>query len=71
MSNLMLTKKQLRLYDYINKHIEKERVPPTVREIAREFGCVHSNVHRMLKLLERDGYIKVHPARPRGIEVLK
>jgi len=67
----MLTKKQLRLYDYINKHIEKERVPPTVREIAREFGCVHSNVHRMLKLLERDGYIKVHPARPRGIEVLK
>jgi len=71
MSNLMLTKKQLRLYDYINKHIEKERVPPTVREIAREFGCVHSNVHRMLKLLERDGYIKVHTARPRGIEVLK
>ena len=71
MSNLMLTKKQLRLYDYINYHIEKERVPPTVREIAKEFGCVHSNVHRMLKLLERDGYIKVHPAKPRGIEVLK
>jgi len=71
MSNLMLTKKQLRLYDYINKHIEVERVPPTVREIAKEFGCVHSNVHRMLKLLERDGYIKVHPAKPRGIEVLK
>lgn len=71
MSNLMLTKKQLRLYDYINSHIEKERVPPTVREIAKEFGCVHSNVHRMLKLLERDGYIKVHPAKPRGIEVLK
>jgi len=71
MSNLMLTKKQLRLYDYINKHIEKERVPPTVREIAKEFGCVHSNVHRMLKLLERDGYIKVHPARPRGIEVIR
>ena len=71
MSNLMLTKKQLRLYDYINKHIEKERVPPTVREIAKEFGCVHSNVHRMLKLLERDGYIKVYPAKPRGIEVLK
>tara|TARA_S200002703_G_C3795738_1_gene245683 strand:- start:986 stop:1189 length:204 start_codon:yes stop_codon:yes gene_type:complete len=67
----MLTKKQLRLYDYINKHIDKERVPPTVREIAKEFGCVHSNVHRMLKLLERDGYIKVHPAKPRGIEVLK
>ena len=71
MSNLMLTKKQLRLYDYINKHIEAERVPPTVREIAKESGCVHSNVHRMLKLLERDGYIKVHPAKPRGIEVLK
>lgn len=71
MSNLMLTKKQLRLYDYINSHIEKERVPPTVREIAKEFGCVHSNVHRMLKLLERDGYIKVYPAKPRGIEVLK
>jgi SOS-response transcriptional repressor LexA len=71
MSNLMLTKKQLRLFDFIKDHIKQERVPPTVREIARHMKCVHSNVHRMLRLLDRDGYIKIYPARPRGIEVLK
>jgi hypothetical protein len=27
-------------------------------------------VHRMLRLLERDNHIKVHPAKPRGIEIL-
>jgi SOS-response transcriptional repressor LexA len=68
---LMLTKKQLGVFDFILEYIKNNRVPPTVREIAKDYGCVHSNVHRMLRLLERDGYIKVHPAKPRGIEVLK
>ena len=67
----MLTKKQLEIFDFITDHIKKHRVPPTLREISKHKKCVHSNVHRMLRLLERDGYIKVHPARPRGIEVLR
>jgi len=70
MPNLMITKKQLKVFDFIKNYQTKERVPPTVREIAKHMGCVHSNVHRMLRLLERDNLIKVHPAKPRGIELL-
>ena len=70
MATVMLTKKQLRVLDYIKVYYKKDRVPPTVREIAKHMGCVHSNVHRMLRLLERDNHIKVHPAKPRGIEIL-
>jgi len=70
MPNLMVTKKQLRLFDYIKSYHRKERIPPTVREIAKHMGCVHSNVHRMLRLLERDRLIRIHPAKPRGIEIL-
>ena len=68
---LLLTKKQLKVYDFINSHIDKERVPPTVREIAAHYKSVHSNVWRILRSLECSGYIKIHPAKPRGIEVLK
>ena len=70
MATVMLTKKQLKVLDYIKDYYKKERVPPTVREIARHMGCVHSNVHRMLRLLERDDHIKVRPAKPRGIDIL-
>ena len=61
MATVMLTKKQLKVLDYIKIYYKKDRVPPTVREIAKHMGCVHSNVHRMLRLLERDNHIKVHP----------
>ena len=71
MPNLMITKKQLKVFDFIKNYQTKERVPPTVREIAKHMGCVHSNVHRMLRLLERDNLIKVYPAKPRGIEILQ
>tara|TARA_R100001480_G_scaffold60670_1_gene73241 strand:+ start:87 stop:302 length:216 start_codon:yes stop_codon:yes gene_type:complete len=71
MSNLMITKKQLKLFKFIKGYVEKEEVPPTVRECASHMECVHSNVHRMLRLLERDNLIKVYPAKPRGIEILQ
>ena len=71
MSNLMITKKQLKLFKYIKSYTKEEEVPPTVRDCAKYMGCVHSNVHRMLRLLERDNIIKVHPAKPRGIEILQ
>ena len=68
---IMLTKKQLKVFDFIVDHVKKERIPPTVREISEACETVGSNVHRMLRLLEREGYIKVHTAKPRGIEVIK
>lgn len=67
----MLTKKQLRVYDFIMDHVNKERIPPTVREISQACETCNSNVHRMLRVLEREGYIKVHTAKPRGIELIK
>ena len=67
----MITKKQLKLFKFIKGHVQKEEVPPTVRECARHMERVHSNVHRMRRLLERDNLSKVYPAKPRGIEILQ
>lgn len=67
----MLTKKQLKVYDFIVDYIRKERIAPTVREISEGCQTVHSNVHRMLRVLQKDGYVKLHTARARGIELIK
>ena len=71
MSNLMITKKQLKLFKFIKGYVQKEEVPTTVRECATHMECVHSNVHRMLRLLERANLIKVYPAKPRGREIVQ
>ena len=66
----MLTPNQLKVFDFINSYIKQKRVPPTIREIARKQGCVHSNNWRILRNIEQRGYIKIHTGKYRGIEVL-
>ena len=67
---MMLTPNQLKVFDFINSYIKQKRVPPTIREIARKQGCVHSNIRRILRNIEQRGYIKIHTGKYRGIEVL-
>ncbi len=67
---MMLTPNQLKVFDFINSYIKQKRVPPTIREIARKQGCVHSNIWRILRKIEQRGYIKIHTGKYRGIEVL-
>ena len=56
--------------DYIKDEILKKGYPPTVREICE---TVHlkstSSVHSHLETLEKNGYIRRDPTKPRAIEI--
>ncbi|WP_182101729.1 LexA family protein [Niallia taxi] len=56
----------------IKKNIEVNGYPPTVREIADEVGLSStSTVHGHLDRLEREGYIKRDPNKPRTILIVE
>lgn len=62
--------KQQEILDYIKEEILKKGYPPTVREICE---TVHlkstSSVHSHLETLEKNGYIRRDPTKPRAIEI--
>lgn len=66
-----ITKKQQEVLDCIKEHYLKRGFPPSVREICE---TVHlkstSSVHAHLESLERMGYIRRDPTKPRAIEIL-
>ena len=66
-----ITNKQLEILEYIKNTILSEGYPPAVREICK---AVHlkstSSVHAHLATLEKNGYIRRDPAKPRTIEIL-
>lgn len=66
-----LSKKQFEVLNFIKKEINKKGYPPSVREIC---DAVHlkstSTVHGHLERLEKKGYIRRDPTKPRAIEVL-
>lgn len=65
-----ITPKQQEILDYIKDEILKKGYPPTVREICE---TVHlkstSSVHSHLETLEKNGYIRRDPTKPRAIEI--
>lgn len=66
-----ITAKQQEILEYIKENILKKGYPPAVREICE---AVHlkstSSVHSHLETLERNGYIRRDPTKPRAIEIL-
>ncbi|KUO69362.1 MAG: hypothetical protein APF77_02465 [Clostridia bacterium BRH_c25] len=66
-----LSKKQLEVLSFIKKEIHKKGYPPSVREICDAVKLKStSTVHGHLERLERKGYIRRDPTKPRAIEVL-
>lgn len=65
-----ITAKQQEILEYIKDMILKKGYPPTVREICE---TVHlkstSSVHAHLESLEKNGYIRRDPTKPRAIEI--
>lgn len=65
-----ITPKQTEILEFIKKEILRKGYPPTVREICE---TVHlkstSSVHSHLETLEKNGYIRRDPTKPRAIEV--
>ena len=66
-----ITKKQSEILEYIKNEILNRGFPPAVREIC---DAVHlkstSSVHSHLESLEKNGYIRRDPTKPRAIEIL-
>lgn len=65
-----ISNKQQEILDYIKEEILKRGYPPAVREICE---AVHlkstSSVHSHLETLEKNGYIRRDPTKPRAIEI--
>ena len=65
-----ITAKQQQILDYIKEEILKKGYPPTVREIGETVNLKStSSVHSHLETLEKNGYIKRDPTKPRAIEI--
>lgn len=71
MSRGKITDKQREILEYIKETILGKGYPPAVREICE---AVHlkstSSVHSHLETLEKNGYIRRDPTKPRTIEIL-
>ena len=65
-----LSPKRREILDYITEHIRDRGYPPSVREIADAVGLASpATVHTYLLSLERMGYLKRDPTKPRALEV--
>ena len=66
-----ITAKQSEILEYIKNQIINKGYPPSVRDICE---AVHlkstSSVHAHLETLEKNGYIRRDPTKPRAIEII-
>ncbi len=70
MSSGKITPKQQEILNYIKDEILKKGYPPTVREICETVNLKStSSVHSHLETLEKNGYIRRDPTKPRAIEI--
>lgn len=71
MANGKITAKQQEILEYIKETILKRGYPPAVREICEAVRLKStSSVHSHLESLEKNGYIRRDPTKPRAIEIL-
>ena len=65
-----ISSKQQEILDYIKEEILKRGYPPAVREICEAVNLRStSSVHSHLETLEKNGYIRRDPTKPRAIEI--
>ena len=65
-----LTQRQLTILHVIRDAVRERGFPPSIREIGDSVGLKSpSSVHHQLAALEKAGYIRRDPARPRAIEL--
>lgn len=66
-----LTNRQQRVLAVIRDSVDARGYPPSLREIGEAVGLTSpSSVAHQLKMLERKGYLRRDPNRPRAIEVV-
>jgi repressor LexA len=68
----MLTGRQQEIWQFLTEYVGQHGYPPTVREIGESVGLASpSTVHAHLANLERAGYLKRDPTKPRALELLR
>ena len=66
-----ITNKQREVLEYLKQQVLQKGYPPSVREICDAVGLKStSSVHAHLESLERNGYIRKDPTKPRAIEIV-
>ncbi len=66
-----ISAKQREILEYIKQEILKKGYPPAVREICEAVDLKStSSVHSHLETLEKNGYIRRDPTKPRAIEIM-
>lgn len=66
-----MSPKALLVLDFIKAYIKKHGVSPSYEVMAKAFGMTaKSNMHRLVGLLERGGYVRVNKKKFYGIKVV-
>jgi len=66
-----LKDREKQILTYMKAEIKKKGYPPTVREMCRALGIKStSTAHKDIANLEKMGYIRKDPSKPRAIEIL-
>ncbi|MCR5670278.1 MAG: transcriptional repressor LexA [Butyrivibrio sp.] len=70
MSKGKISAKQQEILDYIKEQTLQRGFPPAVRDICKAVNLKStSSVHSHLETLEKNGYIRRDPTKPRAIEI--
>ena len=65
-----LTPRQRKVLEVIRDSVERRGYPPTVREIGEAVGLTStSSVSHQLQALQRKGFLRRDPSRPRAVDV--
>jgi repressor LexA len=66
-----LTDRQRAILQFVAETVSERGYPPSVREIGEALGLASSStVHSHLHALQRKGYLRIDPSKPRAIELL-
>ena len=67
----VLTARQQQIWDFVVEYVDAHGYPPTVREIGEAVGLASpSTVHAHLANLERAGFLRRDPTKPRALELI-
>jgi repressor LexA len=68
----MLTGRQQEIWEFLVEYVDRHGYPPAVREIGAAVGLASpSTVHAHLANLERAGYLRRDPTKPRALELIE
>ena len=67
----MLKDRERKILEYMKREIQEKGYPPTVREICSALNIKStSTVHKDMAALEREGYLKKDPSKPRAYMIV-